>query len=233
VKVDLIRPETPADVFSRVSGVGKPAREILFERNNAFNTSGTWRRVVAPLDIVGEETNLFVRFSLLSDETGVAGGWYIDDVAIIQGGEINATFAPGTYVTVTGINPNNNVLFSGTAGQNGFVEFGPLPQGDYLIGSSLPSLDDFSIGEGADASQNVSEPTEHDVVIATFAMGSPLEITWPSVPGMNYRVEVTEDLHSGSWQFLANVATSGLTGTYIDGSAAIGLKFYRIVLQQP
>ena len=52
VKIDVIRPTTPADLLTRVTGQDKQTIKLTPDRNNAFNTTGSWRRVVVPLNIV-------------------------------------------------------------------------------------------------------------------------------------------------------------------------------------
>jgi len=51
-------------------------------------------------------------------------------------------------------------------------------------------------------------------------------ITWPSIPGQNYRVESSPDLDAPTWQLLATVVD---TGTYTDQSVPLPeRRFYRV-----
>lgn len=249
VKIDLIRPTTTADIFNRKTGTGRPTPIVLAPRNNAFNTTGEWRRVVVPLEIAGNESNIFLRFTLETDSSGTAGGWYIDDVAIIQGGNLEGTFpglGAGSPVELLG--DVDGVLIKSTvsygAGQFGF---GVLPAGVYRVrgaGAASPSL---TVGLGAWLDDDVilspitgpspllfgigqSQPP---VPLGQQAFASPvMEIQWASEHGRSYIVEYTEDLGQSNpqWNLLTTspITAVGSEMKVWDETGAGQLRFYRV-----
>jgi len=232
VRVDAIRPSTQADILTRVTGVTRPIRPVVAERSNAYNTSGTWRRVVAPLDIVANETNLFLRFTLLSDASGSAGGWYIDDVAILQGGEISGNLTNllgpvvGEQVNLYGVNINGNIQASSISGSGGLFGFGLLPYGSYLLNGSNVVLSSGS------PTADVGPLDADSLVIVNFTMSSPFTVYWPAQPLYVYRVEYTDNLASGLWTLLTQVNADEFLESYVDDSAE-PLRVYRVTRVVP
>jgi hypothetical protein len=93
---------------------------------------GAWRRVIVPLDILANVTNVFLRFALQSDgsNTRAAGGWYIDDVAVLQVSQISGTIPSlpaGTEVCLIGQNFNQHIQQCTQLDANGNFQFGLLP----------------------------------------------------------------------------------------------------------
>ena len=52
IRVEAVRPQTPADILNRKTGLIKPVIKLVPDRSHSANTKGQWRRVIAPLDAV-------------------------------------------------------------------------------------------------------------------------------------------------------------------------------------
>ncbi|MCB1102557.1 MAG: hypothetical protein KDL10_09340, partial [Kiritimatiellae bacterium] len=211
VRVEMIRPVTGSEIAKRISNPGKPVITLVPNRNNAYNTTGQWRRVIAPIEISANETNVFLRFFFRSDATGSAGGWYIDDVAVIQGSEIVGTYTNGTGqpIQLLGENFNGHVQDE-TAGYNEEFQFGLLPLGNYqLVGSGVtnvvlvtgPTL-------ATNLVANIAAPPSH---ISALEHSPPMVITWAVSNGFVYGLQSTTNLMSGAWSNLT-VQTSAVDG---------------------
>jgi hypothetical protein len=234
VRVDLVKPVTPADTLRREHGDPNPPPIVLGNRNNAFNTPGAWRRQVIPLDILGTETNVYFRFTLSSDSSGVGGGWYIDDISLFQAAQISGVLTndqgdviEGLQVNLLGTNFNQTVLDTTVTDQNGRYQFGPLPFGNYQVGLGGNLID---VGLSP-TNANPQASSSITVLITGTAVTLNGEITWPSIPGMNYVVEYTEDLSpSGMWMSLATVTAADVFTTYLDPTSGGAMRFYRVRL---
>lgn len=230
VRVDVIRPSTPADINTRVSGVNRPTIPLIPNRNNAANTQGKWRRVIVSLNAVGNDSNLYVRFTLQSNTNNLtAGGWYIDDVAILQGAEISGLLAAGsnTEVCLLGENFNDFVQNCTLSETNGLFQFGFLPLGNYQIISPLGTNGPIVLAD-ANISTNLTMAFMPPVFVG-MVVNSPLVITWAATNGAAYRLDYTTNLLDGtSWSNLYSV-TSGVDTTlsYTDPVSAVH-RIYRI-----
>lgn len=219
VMVDAIRPVEESEVLQRKPGLAKPVLPVLPARNNAFNTKGKWRKVVQPLDMLANESKVYLRFTLQSDSSRVAGGWTIDDVAVLQAGEINGENAePGAQMLLLGQNDMGVPYDVTTADENGFFQFGLLPAGSYVI-------DGYPVSVSADASAV-------QVALLTFddieSMSGTRDISWMAQDGWTYTIEYTTDFVT--WTVLAppSPVTPGAgLYTYSDPSGD-PLRIYRI-----
>lgn len=234
IRVDVVRPETPADVATRVSGLNRPDINLIPNRNNAANTGGSWRRTIVPLDILGNQSNLYIRFTLQSDGARQAGGWYIDDIAILQGSEISGTITngAGTNVCLIGEVFNNQLQACTVADANGGYQFGLLPLGNYQLitgGTTNGPL----ILTGPNLVSNVTVEAASPAPSPEFTgitVNSPLIITWGVSNGFVYRLDYTTNLLSGAWQSLSTqTAGPGLTLNYTDTVSDLQ-RIYRVVV---
>ena len=233
VRIEAVRPKTMADVVTRVSGVGKPPITILPNRNNSANTTGEWRRVIVPLEPIANETNLYLRFVLQTSSSGVAGGWYIDDFAIIQGGLIYGTNATaGMKMYLLGINGTNPVKVT-TTGTDGAFGFNLLPSGNYKVVAGNGGAEGVFVG-GAGWTQWVVG-FEVTPIIVDIRINSPALLTWNAVPGLTYEVQVATPesiITANPWTKLAEVTASSSVASYVDlMSETTRSRFYRIVLK--
>lgn len=227
VRVDLIRPTLPADVSNRKPGT-KPVLPVVPARNNQYNTKGQWRRVVAPLEVGANDTNVFLRFRLHSDTNDLtAGGWYIDDVAILQGAEIEGTFTnlSNGEVILVGTNYIGSIYTNTLSGEEGLYGFGLLPLGDYVIGSRGTTFP-VSLRDG-NTQVNLGETNVNEVVV-TISGPNPLVVSWPAVPGATYRIQSSGSIF-GPWTTMDSVTAADLTEYYYDYSASG--PFYRVILE--
>ncbi|MBP7829734.1 MAG: S8 family serine peptidase [Kiritimatiellae bacterium] len=235
VKVELIRPGTPADIANRVSATNKPPISVVPERNFAYNTTGEWRRVVAPLDIAANEANVYLRFTLVSDAGGVAGGWYIDDVAIAQGGQIQGTYSnhPGFDVELLGANDIGAALATTETDANSLFQFGFLPQGQYFIYSNGETEGPIDVGAGG------WSPTEHltNGVPVPFdldgvAVVPGRSLSWEADIGASYTIQYADEMvNNPPWADLATGVVAGsdpMTYTDVSAPPANGRRFYRV-----
>ncbi len=223
IKVDIVRPSTPADIATRVAGLDRPDIPILPPRNNQANTHGKWRRVVTPIEIAGNQSNLYLRFTMQTDTNGVAGGWYIDDIAILQGNEIHGSNGLG-QVELLGENFNNNVQATTTA-NGGLFDFGFLPLGNYQIVSAGLTNGPFVLaGPELDVDVQPFAPPEFTAVAGTL----PVVITWTAEDMIAYRVDRTTNLMGGVWTPIG-VVTGGVspTASFTDIFATVE-TYYRV-----
>jgi hypothetical protein len=228
IRVDAVRPVTPADVATRVSGLNRPAISLVPNRNNTANTRGKWRRSIVPLDILGNQSNLYVRFTLQSDSARQAGGWYIDDVAILQGAEISGTvLSGGTNVDVCllGENFNEYQQQCTSSTTNGNFSFGLLPLGNYAVSSGGSSSGPIVLAPGnLNATVNFMPPP----IFMGIGFGSAI-VTWSATNGAAYQLDYSTNLLTGPWTPLYSI-TSGVNSTlsYTDTPLTDIHRVYRI-----
>jgi hypothetical protein len=231
VKVDVLRPRTSADITTRRSDTNRPPITIVGERNYAYNTTGHWRRVIAPLDPVANESNLYLRFTLLSDAAGVAGGWYIDDVAIVQGGQIEGIFSnqPNAIVNLFGVNDLGEALDDTYASGSGFFQFGLLPQGQYFLYSQGATVGPITIDESNwSAFQNITNGAL-PFSISNFKMNSGSKVLWDADVGAMYRVDYADDI-LGPWSVLGTLSATNDPMDIVDTNVPLPvLRFYRVI----
>ncbi len=219
VRVDLVRPSTPADVVTRVSGLTRPTIPLLPNRNNSANTTGTWRRVIVPLNAAGNESNLYVRFTLQSDTNAlVAGGWYLDDVAILQGAELSGYLAaPGAEICLIGENFNEHNQDCTTVNSNNFFQFGLLPLGNYQLVSAGATNGPYALSDTNIVVTLAPPPSPLAPPEFTAIGKTPVVVTWTATNGAVYRLDFTTNLMGGVWTPMT-VLTGGIppTLTYTD-----------------
>ncbi len=229
VRLDVVRPATPADIATRVTGLDRPVVTLIPNRNNAANTKGKWRRMIVPLNVLGNDSNLYFRFTLQSDTNNLtAGGWYIDDIAILQGGEISGLLAAGsnTEVCLLGENFNDHVQDCALSDTNGVFEFGFLPLGNYQLVSPLGTNGPIILA-GPGVSTNLSAGWLPPV-FTSIAINSPLVIQWSATNGAVYSLDVTTNLLAGVWSNLYMVTSSADTAlSYTDPVSTIH-RVYRV-----
>jgi WD40-like Beta Propeller Repeat len=62
--------------------------------------------------------------------------------------------------------------------------------------------------------------------------GNPPTISWPYVPGQNYRVQYKDDLNDTEWHEIVDVPTiEGNRATLVDPTPLPGMRLYRVVAQ--
>jgi hypothetical protein len=230
VRVDMLRPITGTEKTRRLPG-SKPIITVVPNRNDAFNTHGHWRRVIAPLDIVANETNVYFRFTLQSDSNKTAGGWYLDDVSVIQGGMIDGFFtnAPGMEVVLYGINYNGHTQTNVMTDANGYFQFGLLPLGRYCVGALGSTFCDLSLTETT-PTVSLGETNVAPLIITGIYHTTPTLVEWTAVPGLTYEVDCTTNILCGScWTPLATVTAGSTQETYTD-YAVDPEKDYRVIL---
>jgi hypothetical protein len=236
VRLEVVRPTTQADVVERVTGDDKDDI-VLAIRNNAQNTGGQWRRVIHSLDAAGNESNLYLRFTLDSDAAGRAGGWYIDDIAIFQGAEISGTLSitngGGSVifnrggVTLLGNTFFGQFVTNTLTTTNGYFEFGALPLGKYQLGAVYTL---FSPIQMAPTGWNYNiGATNVDANVPFSIGGGPaggVAVSWPTVPGLTYRLEYSSN-PVGPYSVLTETTAASTNETYISYPGD-PLGFYRV-----
>lgn len=235
VKVEMVRPTTPADIANRVTGTNKTTITIVGSRNIAYNTTGQWRRVIAPLPIAANEESVYLRFTLETDGAKTAGGWYIDDVAVVQGAELQGTYtgAPfGTEVPLFGI--DGTLVDSTTTMANGQFGFGLLPAGQYLLD---PNGAPIVFGAGAwNASMDMpySPPTSPFAMnaMSVYQNSSMVSIVgWEAIVGRLYTVQSAPTIN-GPWASIAtDLLANNVNMSFTDPNPSGTLLFYRVILQ--
>jgi len=208
VRIEAVRPQTNADVFNRKTGLNRPIKPVLPNRNNLFNTTGKWRRTIVPLDVLGNEPTLYLRFTLQSDSNNVraAGGWYVDDVSIIQGSELSGIVSSGgsnVSVCLLGEQFNDNYQQCTVTTTDGYFEFGLLPLGSYslLFGGTTYGPYDLN---GPELNINL-------------AGLSSIVLTWTSPYAELYQIDYTTNILMDEWWNIGSVTGgAGSTVIYTD-----------------
>jgi hypothetical protein len=229
IRVEALRPGTPADILNRKTALNKPIITVVPSRNSSGNTSGTWRRVIAPLDSLANEQNVYFRFTLQSDSNGVAGGWYVDDVAVLQGAQLCGTFANASNAEVVlyGVNFNNHIQATTFTDTNGFWQFGLLPLGQYSVGAIAGSLGPFTVDD-PNTKVDAGVTNIQDLIISSI-LGAPTSVSWPTAPGLEYRIEFTTNILSGIWTPLSTLTAGSTNETYLDYVPNVS-KVYRVIV---
>lgn len=223
VQIDLIRPQTDADILNRLSGLATPDSRLLGPRYHSANTTGRWHRVTVPLNLSGTESNLYVRFRLFSDGQSVAGGWQIDDVAIVQGGRLEINLDEDVYLV--GAN-DGRIIKKLTKGTDGVTREALLPAGNYrLVGSSGP-LGSF-----------VGDPSMWNAVVSPELLNiraNPLVFRWEAMTGYPYQIQYNPDLATGTWSALGGIITATSNpAIFIETNPSSPQRFYRVIPINP
>ena len=179
---------------------------------------------------LANESNLFARFILQSDDNGNAGGWYIDDVSILQASQISGVITnwPGVDVVLYGENYNGSILDKKQTDGSGAFQFDLLPLGSYQVGTVGTSFGPFALTY--DTNSISLGATNAPAVAFTAMFGTPRVITWNAVPGLTYRIQYAFNVF-GPWFDLPNglIVGSGPVETYYDYSGDAS-RMYRILL---
>ncbi|HIE10924.1 MAG TPA: hypothetical protein EYP62_04865, partial [Kiritimatiellae bacterium] len=234
VQIDALLPRTPADIANREAGTNVVT--IMPARNDTWNTTGDWRLVAVPLDQIANESNVFLRFTLLSDSSGNGGGWYIDDVAIASGGEIEGllTNSAGALdwaqVVLLGSESGDAVLSETWTDSSGAFEFGLLPLGSYRLGAVSSIFGPFTLSP-TNWTYRLGSTGVPPLVVSSATPGDPVTISWPAVPGLSYELQYVDSL-GDPWQTLAIVTAASTNEVWYDYSAA-PMRMYRVLMAGP
>ncbi|NCD34031.1 MAG: hypothetical protein EOL87_11545 [Spartobacteria bacterium] len=226
VTINAIRPVSASDVSNRKSGSDKPTINLLPSRNNTANTDGSWRQTIVPLEQIANEEQVFFEFTLSSDSSGVSGGWYIDDVMVVQGAELTGAFtnlSEGTEIVLNGENFIGKTMGNMLSDADGTYRFGLLPLGRYRVGAVADLKDAVSIGWNNDLGAEAIQP----LILTAITPGNPTIVEWTAVPGMYYWLESSDDL-GATWNRMATIQASSTEELYMDYSTLPGLRFYRV-----
>jgi len=233
VRIEAIRPRSSAQRLRRYSSL--PIVPVMGSRFAAANTDGKWRRVILPLDTLANEPEVYVRFILQSDESDRAGGWYLDDVAVLQAGEITGFTANPTtkFMELYGINGTNalNRVTVGV-GTRGYG-FELLAAGTYRVRNP-----DTGASMVVNIGQNLWTRVTPGLTVAPLVLdlhigGPSMVLSWPAVVGGRYIIQAISpaDLGAGgAWTTLTTVTATSETAEFIDNiAAATGAKLYRVL----
>jgi hypothetical protein len=182
---------------------------------------------VVPLDNLANEPYVYLRFTLQSDASGVAGGWYIDDVAVLQASQLSGYLSPTQLVDLIGANFNNHIQDSTVSNGDGLFQFGLLPLGSYQLVSAGVTNGPYAI-TGPDITVTFFVPPEFTFVDNAAVGQTPVTVTWTASSGIVYRLDYTTNLLSGLWSPL-NVQTGDAAPTlsYLDPSST-PFRIYRV-----
>ena len=239
VSIEAVRPNRlsdgniGADILTRVSGTEppRPTITVLPPRNNFHNTTGAWRRVFLPITL--KEPDLYFKFMLTSDESGNAGGWYIDDVALIQAGEVLGTYTNLGQVYLAGAEGTN--ILQSVMPFEGSYAFRLLAAGEYRIftGDGSAGLGPGIVGDNT--WRVTVDPLGPSDLVLGISINSPALITWNALPNGIYEVQFAtpETIMSGSpWTVLDTVVADDETGECVDWDSETEYsRFYRVVFK--
>ena len=232
VRIEAIRPLTPAQEQQRYSG--KPIIPVMDNRYASSNTGGKWRRVILPLDTVANEPKVYFRFILETGTGGRAGGWYIDEVSVIQAGEITGitATAPNKIMELYGVD-GTNALSRVTVGEQGGYGFELVAAGTYRV---------VNPDTGAFATVNIGQNlwtlvtpglTVVPIVLDVQIGGPSMLLSWPALVGGRYEVQSISpaDLGSGgTWTTETTFTATSVNAEFIDNiPATVGAKLYRVL----
>jgi len=223
VRVVAVRPNRDpdgfigADILTRVSGTEPPREPVLVlpDRNSAYNTTGEWRRVIVPITL--KEPDLYFKFMLQSDGTGNAGGWYIDDVAILQGGKIAGTYVGGATIYLFGKDGTNSMMSTDAPGNT--FSFDMLAAGEYRLVAGDGSVSLGTVAGGDGTWHLYIDNLQVNEIVLGITINSPVLIQWNAIASAWYEIQYTtpEDiLSSDPWTSLGSIMATEETGTYID-----------------
>ena len=241
VRIDAVRPSTPSDLQTRDPlGTDRPAVLVLGDRNSGHNTDGQWRKQILPLEHLGGETNIYLRFTLSSDSSGVAGGWYLDDVAIFQAGQIGGVVTDadgrpvaGAEVTLLGANFNNREQDKTFTDSLGRYKFGPLVFGHYQVVAGEDVIQVHLTPENNDVTA-VPAPGLMISSFTTMMTGPDMAtVTWGAIPGSDYTVQVNSDMMTTNWTDVGSLTASNVVEAVTDPAPPAPNAFYRVLRVGP
>jgi hypothetical protein len=239
VWIDAVRPNRDpngnigADILLRKSGTQppRPLINVLPPRNNAYNTTNEWRQVIVPITL--KQPDIFFKFVLQSDTAGTAGGWYIDDVALLQAGHLVGTYSGPGNIKLYGIN-GTNALNNATP-HEGVFYFALLPSGEYRLvaGDGSQALGTVAGGDGT-WTLTVPDLAINEIVVG-ISINSPALIQWNSVPGGMYEVQFAtpESIMTDTpWSTLGTTTATSSRSSMTDyESETAPARFYRVVFR--
>jgi hypothetical protein len=132
--------------------------KIQADRDGSFSHR-SWERQTVSLD-PSQEGDTYFKWNLRSDASGVAAGWYIDDVSVYQAAIVQGTLtgpsAIGNVVEARGT--DGEVLGSDATDADGFFRIGPLPAGRYIVQPEDGEPIFVNIGPGESVEANDGDP---------------------------------------------------------------------------
>ena len=169
-----------------------------------------------------------VRLPQMTNATDFAAaslGWFYDGAGFVNvkfshmGGSTTIAFAPDSVGD--GISDSWRATHFGAVTTNGSSCATCDPDGD-----GLDNLQEYLAGtDPIDASNYLH-------VNSSILSGDNMSISFSSVLGMNYEVEYSSDLVTGTWQILTNgiTGTGGILPIIDPGAASLPQRFYRVKL---
>ncbi len=133
---------------------------------------------------------------------------------------------PGQTATVTvqSVNPNDNSV-TGAVGPQSSIKF-ITAGGDEDGDGKINSAEDV-------AGTNPFDPKSLFQVFSTTKSGNAVTISWSSITGRTYQVEVSERLTDGFFPLSGALGASGTgTNSYTDFNASVDRRFYRVRIVQ-
>jgi hypothetical protein len=231
VRVEAIRPQSTLQVQQRFST--EPVISLLGRRSHAANTFGEWRRVAVPLRPVANEPAVYLRFVLDTDGAGTAGGWYIDDVAVVQAGTISGVALNGSAMDLFGLDGTNALASVGVNGEDGSYLFGLVAAGTYRVVS--PDTGDTTVVNVGQGMWGHVIPTltvtrfELDLHVGAAGM----LLSWSSRVGERYAIQCVDPrdvADGGGWTTLQTINADSNVTEFADHTLpAPDARLYRVV----
>lgn len=157
-----------------------------------------WQYKTVTLRAISNEPMVYLKFNLKSNATVQKAGWYLDDITVFQAMEIEGKVAAGS--SIVGLRGSDGHLFTSTKPDaQGNFRIGPVARGTYDL-----EVDGVIVQEGLEVGDpKVEVPTVVEEQVFGLISADPvdpgdpdagLRLTWESLPGYRYRIEVSEDM---------------------------------------
>ena len=127
-----------------------------------------------------------------------------------------------------GTNYNFNIVSNTLTGSDGLFRFGLLPLGNYCYGAGGEVVCGISLTPSAPV-VDLGATGITPVVISAIASNLPTAISWPTAPGLSYRIDYTTNLLCAPcWTPLTTVTATGTNEVYLDYFDDAS-RYYRVV----
>jgi Tol biopolymer transport system component len=92
-------------------------------------------------------------------------------------------------------------------------------------GDGMTNLQEYIAGTNPKDAASVLQ-----LVLKSLVAGTSVQLSWPAIPGKNYKVQIKGDLNAAQWQDLGGSATVvGNTGYFNSAFNGVAARYYRVV----
>jgi hypothetical protein len=193
VQISSVRPNTGEEAANR-----QGTETVVMGPIDGIGSHTDWQYKTVTLRAISNEPMVYLKFNLKSNTTVQKAGWYLDDITVFQAMEIEGKVAAGS--SIVGLRGSDGHLFTSTKPDaQGNFRIGPVARGTYDL-----EVDGVIVQEGLEVGDpKVQVPTVVEEQVFGLISAEPvdpgnpdagLRLTWESLPGYRYRIEVSEDM---------------------------------------